>query len=101
MRLKDELKSVVLAVLHVTTDMWRAVVEEHCLENPNLVLQPAEISSVVTSLLRAVSQVFAAFILAFKFIYSYRLTTSLLMFMYTIRIMKTLTFVRTVPPCGG
>ena len=37
--------------------MWRTVVEEHCLENPNLVLQPAEISSVVTSLLRAVSQV--------------------------------------------
>ncbi|KAL5254422.1 hypothetical protein ACHWQZ_G014014 [Mnemiopsis leidyi] len=43
-------------LLHVTTDMWRTVVEEHCLENPNLVLQPAEISSVVTSLLRAVSQ---------------------------------------------
>ena len=35
--------------------------EEHCLENPNLVLQPAEISSVVTSLLRAVSQVLINF----------------------------------------
>ncbi|XP_063681245.1 dystrophin-like isoform X2 [Bolinopsis microptera] len=41
---------------HVTTDMWKTVVEEHCLENPNLVLQPAEISSVVTSLLQAVAQ---------------------------------------------
>ena len=51
-----------ISVCHVTTDMWKTVVEEHCLENPNLVLQPAEISSVVTSLLQAVAQVSMTFI---------------------------------------
>ena len=46
--------------------MWTKVVEEHCLENPNLVLQPAEISSVVTSLLQAVSQVLIIYPLGFN-----------------------------------